>query len=30
MENSGDSHCFEMKEKLQSFLFPQITFVSED
>lgn len=30
MENSGDSHFFEMKEKLQSFLLPQITLVSED
>lgn len=30
MENSGDSHFFEMKEKLQSFLLPQITLVSKD
>lgn len=30
MENSGDSHYFEMKEKLQSFLLPQIRLVSED
>lgn len=30
MEITGDIRSFEMKEKLQSFLLPQITLVSED